>query len=109
MSLCGAKWLQWAVCVCVHVGWVLRLFKCGSVRVVKGVWIWRHKKRARKSIPKGREAKVTSAQKSTAGRDKFNRGVDSLKAKPLDNCKVYYQNVNKCERSKRNTRVNSTN
>ena len=37
------------------------LFKCGSVRVVKGVWIWRHKKRARKSIPKGREAEVTSA------------------------------------------------
>ena len=30
-------------------------------------------------------------------------------AKPLENCKVYYQNVNKCERSERNTRVNSTN
>ena len=54
-------------------------------------------------------------QKSTAGRDEFNRGVDSLRvardaqAKPLENCKVYYQNVNKCERSERNTSVNSTN
>ena len=52
-------------------------------------------------------------QKSTAGRDEFNRGVDSFardaQAKPLENCKVYYQNVNKCERSERNTRVNSTN
>ena len=51
------------VCVIMWVqsgfSWVCWLFKCGSVRVVKGVWIWRHKKRARNQLQK-REAEVTS-------------------------------------------------
>ena len=39
----------------------------------------------------------------------FVKVARDAQAKPLENCKVYFQNVNKCERSERNTRVNSTN
>ena len=59
MSLCGAKWLEWVVCICVYVGWVLLV-----VRVVKGVWIWRHKKRARNQLQKvGSRSDLHSARK----------------------------------------------
>ena len=44
---------------CVSAGFCW-LFKCGSVRVVKGVWILETQKEGKKSIPKGREAEVTS-------------------------------------------------
>ena len=52
----GAKWLRVFACMSAGFCW---LFKCGS-RVMKGVWIWRDKKRARNQPQKGREAEVTS-------------------------------------------------
>ena len=56
----GAKWLGgWCVFACMSAGFCW-LFKCGSVRVVKGVWILETQKKGKKSIPKGREAEVTS-------------------------------------------------
>ena len=54
----GAKWLWWVevalvggAFACMSAGFCW-LFKCGSVWVVKGVWIWRHKKKARNSARK---------------------------------------------------------
>ena len=48
----GANWLWWVVCVCVYVGWVLLAVQCGSVRVVKGVWILETQKRGPEINPK---------------------------------------------------------
>ena len=41
----------WCAFACLSAGFCW-LFKCGSVRVVKGVWFWRHKKRARNQLQK---------------------------------------------------------
>ena len=46
--------------VCLRYVGLCWLFKCGSVRVVKGVWVLETQKEGKKSIPKGREAGVTS-------------------------------------------------
>ena len=57
--VCDILWVQSGfVCLRVSAGFCW-LFKCES-RVVKGVWIWRDKKRARNQPQKGREAEVTS-------------------------------------------------
>ena len=56
----GAKWFSWVVRVCVSVGWVLlavQVWKCaGGERCVD----LETQKEGKKSIPKGREAEVTS-------------------------------------------------
>ena len=54
--VCVIMWVQsgfggWCAFACMSVGFCW-LFKCGSVWVVKGVWIWRHKKRARNQLQK---------------------------------------------------------
>ena len=60
----GAKWLCVFACMSAGFCW---LFKCGSMRVVKGVWIWKDKKEGKNQPQKGREAEVTStARKNNA-------------------------------------------
>ena len=54
--VCVIMWVQsgfggWCAFACLSAGFCW-LFKCGSVWVAKGVWIWRHKKRARNQLQK---------------------------------------------------------